>query len=113
MEIIFDSIFGEEYAYLEEEYGRITKEAFEMLNIQNNYEIDVSLVDVETIHEINRDYRGIDKQTDVISFALLDDGLDNVYRVLWLKKHNYDGIIHIKPTGCTPEVGALPIISNG
>ncbi len=43
-------------------------------------------------------------------YTLGADGLDNVYRVLWLKKHNYDGIIHTKPTGCTPEIGAIPII---
>ena len=45
-------------------------------------------------------------------YTLGADGLDNVYRVWWLKKHKYDGIIHIKPTGCTPEIGAMPIIMN-
>ena len=45
-------------------------------------------------------------------YSLGADGLDNVYRVHWLKKHHYDGIIHIKPTGCTPEIGAMPIIMN-
>lgn len=45
-------------------------------------------------------------------YTLGADGLDNVYRVLWLKKHKYDGIIHTKPTGCTPEIGAIPIIMN-
>ena len=43
-------------------------------------------------------------------YTLGADGLDNVYRVYWLKKHKYDGIIHTKPTGCTPEIGAMPII---
>ena len=43
-------------------------------------------------------------------YTLGADGLDNVYRVYYLKKHKYDGIIHIKPTGCTPEIGAMPII---
>ncbi len=45
-------------------------------------------------------------------YTLGADGLDNVYRVYWLKKHKYDGIIHTKPTGCTPEIGAMPIIMN-
>ena len=45
-------------------------------------------------------------------YTLGADGLDNVYRVKWLKSHKYDGIIHIKPTGCTPEIGAMPIIMN-
>lgn len=30
-------------------------------------------VDPEQIHEINRDYRNIDRPTDVISFAMKDD----------------------------------------
>ena len=38
----------------------------------------------EEIHEINRDYRGVDRVTDVISFAFEDDGekLYNGIRVL-------------------------------
>ena len=43
-------------------------------------------------------------------YKLGADGLDNVYRTLWLKKHKFDGIIHTKPSGCTPEIGAIPII---
>ena len=39
------------------------------------------------------------------------DGLDNIYRTIKLSK-NYDGIIHTKPFGCTPEVGAIPIIEK-
>ena len=45
-------------------------------------------------------------------YTLGADGLDNVYRVLWLKKHHYHGVIHTKPSGCTPEIGALPIIQK-
>lgn len=37
-----------------------------------NVEFNVILVDNETIHEINKTYRGIDRPTDVISFALED-----------------------------------------
>ncbi len=44
-------------------------------------------------------------------YTLGADGLDNVYRTLQLSK-KYDGIIHTKPFGCTPEVGAIPIIKK-
>ncbi len=40
------------------------------------------------------------------------DGLDNVYRSIYLSKKKYDGIIHTKPFGCTPEIGAIPIIQK-
>ena len=35
-------------------------------------EISVTLVDDEAIHEINREHRGIDKPTDVLSFPMLE-----------------------------------------
>lgn len=39
----------------------------------NNIEFNIIIVDNEKIHEINREYRHIDRPTDVISFALEDD----------------------------------------
>lgn len=42
-------------------------------DLTDDTEIDVTIVDDEAIHEINREYRGIDRPTDVISFALDDD----------------------------------------
>lgn len=44
-------------------------------------------------------------------YTLGADGLDNVYRTIKLSK-KYDGIIHTKPFGCTPEIGAIPIIKK-
>ena len=44
----------------------------------SNVEFNVILVDEEKIHEINKEYRGIDRVTDVISFAL-EDYKDIVY----------------------------------
>lgn len=45
-------------------------------------------------------------------YKLGADALDNVYRTLYLSKKKYDGIIHIKPFGCTPEITAIPIIQK-
>ena len=52
---------------------------------------------------------------DVKSYVKYDlgaDGLDNVARCQYLINKKYDGIIHIKPFGCTPEIGAIPIINR-
>lgn len=38
-----------------------------------NVMFNVIIVDNPKIHEINKEYRGIDRETDVISFALEDD----------------------------------------
>ncbi len=46
------------------------------------------------------------------TYTLGADGMDNVWRTWYLAKNHYDGIIHTKPFGCTPEIGAIPIIDK-
>ena len=50
----------------------------------NDCIFNIILVDNEYIKKLNKDYRNIDKETDVISFALedSDNDYDNVIRVL-------------------------------
>ena len=43
------------------------------LKLADNIELSVTIVDNQSIQEMNRDYRSIDEPTDVISFALEDD----------------------------------------
>ena len=73
MEVVFDNPYGKEFDWLNERYSEIAKAAFSYLDVKENYEVDVSLVDDETIHQVNRDYRNVDRVTDVISFAFNDD----------------------------------------
>ncbi len=40
-------------------------------------EVDVTLVDDAEIHVLNRDYRGVDRPTDVLSFALDEESEDS------------------------------------
>lgn len=76
MEIGFENRLDAAYDNLEKVYADIAKVAFDFLDIKANYEVDVSLVGDEDIQEINRDYRKIDRVTDVISFAFEDDKSD-------------------------------------
>ena len=39
-------------------------------------EVSLTLVDDPRIHELNRDYRGVDRPTDVLSFALQEETED-------------------------------------
>ena len=48
-------------------YSAIEKEKLE------NIIFNLIIVDNDYIHELNRDYRNIDRETDVITFALEDD----------------------------------------
>lgn len=56
-------------------FRKIAVSAEKVLQLPDDYEISVTFVRSVTIHRINRDYRGIDRPTDVISFAARD-GLD-------------------------------------
>ncbi|MCL2087848.1 MAG: 2-hydroxyacyl-CoA dehydratase [Oscillospiraceae bacterium] len=40
------------------------------------------------------------------------DGKDSVARSRLYAEQGYDGIIHVKPFGCTPEVNAIPMLQN-
>lgn len=63
----------------ETDYEIDTKEITNLLNYAlerkklNKINFNVIFVDNETIRNINREYRNIDSETDVISFALEDD----------------------------------------
>jgi len=72
MELDFTSNY-EEFEIFEEIYTELIQRTFKHLKLKFDPIISVSLVNNEFIHEMNRDYRGIDKPTDVISFAFLDN----------------------------------------
>lgn len=48
------------------------------------YEISLIYVDNETIKKINRDYRGIDRETDVLSFPMIEYPQKKVYKDIYL-----------------------------
>ena len=53
------------------EYEKLIKNVFK--NFNNKKEFNIIFVSKEEMQKINREYRKIDKVTDVISFALCDD----------------------------------------
>ena len=57
----------------EQLFEEIAQKAEQRLKLSDDYELSVTFVRSRTIHTINRDYRGIDRPTDVISFAIRDD----------------------------------------
>lgn len=49
---------------------------------------------------------------EYIKYELGADGTESVSHSLELCKKGYDGIIHVKPFGCTPEINAMPILQK-
>ena len=58
---------------LEEDLTKAMNVVAELEALSPQTEVDITLVDDAAIHELNRTYRGIDRPTDVLSFAL-DEG---------------------------------------
>ena len=80
MELDFNSKFAECESY-ENFYLELMDVTFKKLSIKCDPIVSVSIVDNRYIHKINKKYRGIDRPTDVISFAFLDS------------ENNYDKIL--------------------
>ena len=55
---------------------KITRAISKMENIKTEHVVSFIIVDNEEIHKINKDYRNIDRPTDVISFATIDGNSD-------------------------------------
>lgn len=74
------------HIFLSDEQGRLsppdefeglieacTRAALEEEEIEDDAEVSVTLVDNERIRELNSEHRGIDRETDVLSFPLGDE----------------------------------------
>ena len=69
---IVDKVNYENYDYLYD----LLEYTLSKLNI-NNSTFTLILTDENEVHKLNKEYRNIDKTTDVISFALNDNGKTN------------------------------------
>lgn len=75
MELDFDSqIPG--YEEYEDIYLSLLEKTFKHLKLSCQAILSVTFVNDEFIHQMNRDYRKVDRPTDVISFAFLDNVSD-------------------------------------
>lgn len=52
-------------------------EVLKVEKITDNAEVSLSIVDRDAIHKLNKDYRDVDRETDVLSFPLDEEGYDN------------------------------------
>ncbi len=69
---IFDYSDVKLSAIEEESLKEAAQKAFAAEGVDFDFEISVVITDNEGIREINRDYRNIDKETDVLSFPQYD-----------------------------------------
>lgn len=73
IDFVFDNEVDTFENNYEEDFTAIIEQALKTLHIEDDVEVSCVLVDDERIHEINKEYRHIDRSTDVISFAMEDN----------------------------------------
>ena len=52
------------------------REVLKVEKIEENVEVSLLIVDRDEIHILNRDYRDVDRPTDVLSFPMDEEGFD-------------------------------------
>ena len=73
MELDFVNLTDIDFDYFIDKFDYFSSKIIETLSLKDNFYAEINIVDNQKIHEINRDYRGIDRPTDVISFAFNDE----------------------------------------
>lgn len=73
IDFVFDNEVENFENNYEQDFTAIIEQALKTLGIEDDVEVSCVLVGDERIHEINREYRHIDRSTDVISFAMEDN----------------------------------------
>ena len=97
-------------------YLDLFKKTLEITKFNDNVQMSVTFVNKEFIHQLNKNYRNIDRPTDVISFAYLDDknrlvlkarGFDDYMKPSYFIKHIQDsGDFLVGITGVLNQSGA-------
>lgn len=102
-------IIGELYTSMETFSSYFLEKELAAMNIEVKRFTNASYLLYEKRLTRKRNLRYIQKYC---KYTIGADGMDNIYRAKYLIDQGYDGLIHIKPFGCTPEIGAIPIIQK-
>lgn len=100
-------IIGELYTSMEPFASYFLERELASMNIEVKRFTNVSYLLYQKRLRRKRNLRYI---KEYCKYTIGADGMDNIYRAKYLINQGYDGLIHIKPFGCTPEIGATPII---
>ena len=100
----------------------IIGELYTLMEPFANYNLEQKLNDrgISVVRITNASYLLFKKKQEVkkylqelkIKYRMGADALDNIYHTENMCKNNYDGIIHIKSSFCTPEILVMPIIED-
>ena len=101
----------------------IIGELFTLMEPFANYSIEEDLINMGVevkrftnvtylLFEKKRKSKKYLKKLNNIKYKMGADAMDNIYYTKYLIDNKYDGIIHIKSTFCTPEIGSMSVINK-
>lgn len=102
-------IIGELYTIMEPFSNYFLEKQLAKNHIEIKRFTNVHYLLIEKKYKIKRYLKDTKKY---IKYKMGADASDNIVRTKYLCENNYDGIIHIKSSFCTPEIGAMPIINK-
>lgn len=102
-------IIGELYTVMEpfSNYNLERELASFNIEIKRFTNVDYLLLNSRKIRK-----RALRKTKDYMHYKMSADASSNIYWAKYLCLKKYDGIIHIKSSFCTPEIGIMPIIDK-
>ena len=73
MSVIYEDEYGKDWPFSPEELaGKVIEASLDHENCPYEAQVNVLLTGNEEIHEMNRDFRNIDRATDVLSFPMIE-----------------------------------------
>lgn len=102
-------IVGELYTIMEPFANFFMEKELAMNNIQVSRFITVTFLLFQKKRKKKKVLKAAGKY---LKYHIGADGTDSVERTKTLAERGYDGIIHVKPFGCMPEVNAMPMLQN-
>jgi predicted nucleotide-binding protein (sugar kinase/HSP70/actin superfamily) len=102
-------VVGELYVLMEPFSNYFIEKELAKFGIEVTRYINVSYLLFSPQHKI----KNLLQQADgYATYEIGADGTDSVAKSVFFAKNGYDGIIHLKPFGCTPEVNSIPIVQR-
>ena len=101
-------IIGELYTLMEPYSNYYLEKQLASFHIELKRFTNVSYL----VFEKHRKIKKLLRKSKYIQYKMGADAADNICNCEYLCKNKYDGIIHIKSSFCTPEIGAMPIINK-
>lgn len=102
-------IIGELFTCMEPFSNYFIEKSLAKMNVQIKRKTDITYLVVTKRFNTKKVLKACGKYCE---YTIGADGTDNVAEARILAEKGYDGLIHTKPFGCTPEIGAISILQK-